>query len=108
MAVPEATPGPVRTCPTAKAPDVSDVTVKVVPEIDPAMRAGAAEPASDVELTVCETLTVYVPTPPTPVPNPVMTVPADTPVPVIFCPTTKVPDVTAETVRVVPEIEPVT
>jgi len=45
--------------------------------------------------------------PPEPVPNAVIVVPAVTPVPVIPTPTLMVPEATAETVSVVPEIEPV-
>jgi hypothetical protein len=60
-----------------------------------------------VEATVCDALTVYVPAPPVPVPKAVMIVPAVTPVPVICCPTTIVPDPTAVTVIVVPLIEAV-
>ena len=56
---------------------------------------------------------MYVPVPPVPVPSAVIYVArepgglADTPVPVINCPTARVPETTAVTVRVVPEIEPV-
>ena len=60
-----------------------------------------------VEATVCEGDTVYVPVPPFPVPNAVMTVPEVTPVPVSICPTTIVPLEIAVTVRVVVLMEPV-
>ncbi len=46
--------------------------------------------------------------PPVPVPKAVMVVPAVTPVPLRMSPTINVPEPTAETVRVVPEIAPVT
>ena len=57
--------------------------------------------------TVCDALTVYVPTPPVPVPSAVTVVPAVTPVPVIPVPTTIVPDVTAVTVITVVVIDAV-
>ena len=53
-------------------------------------------------------LTVYVPAPPEPVPNAVIIVPAVTPVPEITMPTPKTPEVTAVTVSVVVEMDPVT
>lgn len=62
----------------------------------------------DVEATVCEILTVYVPVPPVPVPNAVIIVPAVAPVPDIWEPTCRTPEVTAVTVSVVVEMEPVT
>jgi hypothetical protein len=52
--------------------------------------------------------TVYVPVPPVPVTNAVMTVPAITPAATTICPTARVPLVTPVTVIVVPEIEAVT
>ena len=58
--------------------------------------------------TVCEALTVYVPVPPVPVPKAVIVVPAVIPVPDSTTPIDKVPEVTALTVNVVPDIEPVT
>ena len=57
--------------------------------------------------TVCETLTVYVPVVPVPVPSAVIYVFAVTPDPAITLPTPSVPEATALTVSVVPEIAPV-
>ena len=66
------------------------------------------EPVRVRDERVCETLTMYVPVPPVPVPKAVIMVPDNTPVPVTNCPTARAPEVTALTVSVVPEIEPVT
>jgi len=59
-----------------------------------------------VDETVCERDTVYVPVPPLPPTNAVMVVPLVTPDPESAISTSSTPDVTAETVRVVPEIAP--
>ncbi len=56
----------------------------------------------------CDVEHVYVPVPPVPVANAVMSVFAVTLVPVILMPTARAPDVTAVTVSVVPDLEPVT
>ena len=64
-------------------------------------------PVMVVEATVWLALTVYVPTPPVPLIRPVMLVPPVTPVPLITEPIPMLPDVTAVTVKVVPDIEPV-
>lgn len=60
-----------------------------------------------VDAVVWEMLTVYVPTPPVPVPSAVMVVPATTPEPVTTSFTDTAPLVTALMVMVVPEIEAV-
>jgi hypothetical protein len=65
-------------------------------------------PVIVVEVTVCETDTVYVPVPPLPVTSAVIVVPPVTLVPEIVCPTRSLPDVTAVTVRVVVAMDPVT
>lgn len=56
--------------------------------------------------TVCDA-TMYVPVPPRPDPSAVTTVPAAMPVPDNSDPIPSCPEVTAEIVRVVPEMEPV-
>ena len=73
-------------------------------------KPGAHEsaPAMTALPVVCESETVYVPTPPLPVPSAVMAVPTATPVPESVMPTSSAPDVTADTVSVVLEMEPVT
>ena len=58
--------------------------------------------------TVCELLMVYVPAPPEPEPNDTIIVLAAIPVPWMVCPRYRVPDDTALTVNVVPEMLPVT
>ena len=58
--------------------------------------------------TVWLLLTLYVPTPPDPVPKDSMIVSSEMPEPVMVCPTTSVPEATTVTVKTVPEIEPVT
>ena len=90
-------------------PALTDVTVNVLPEMEAvnAGATGAAMDSKDVLATVCEELTVYVPTPPLPVPTAVTTVPAAIPGPTMGDPTASVPAATALTVSVVPEMEPV-
>jgi hypothetical protein len=56
--------------------------------------------------TVCRTLTVYAPAPPTPPANAVMVVPTATPAPKITCPTARIPVTAPSTVSVVPEMVP--
>ena len=70
--------------------------------------ASKGVPVMVVAPSVCESEHVYVPVPPVPVPNAVMSVFAVTLVPVILMPTASAPDVTAVTVSVVPDLEPVT
>ena len=59
-------------------------------------------------VTLCDGETVYVPVPPVPPTRAVMVVFGVTPAPDRTCPTATVPALTAETVRVVPAIVPVT
>ena len=66
-------------------------------------------PVNAVLAAVCEVLTVYVPMPPkVPAPKLRTTVPGVTPVPERVVPTKSRPEVTAVTVRFVPEMAPVT
>jgi hypothetical protein len=102
--VPGSTPGPETGVPTAIVPSVAALTERVLPEIDATMTGAAA--AIVVLATVCETLTVYVPAPPLPVPTAVTTVPAAMPGPTIEEPTERVPDATELTVSVLPDMEP--
>jgi hypothetical protein len=60
-----------------------------------------------VKTTFWGILTVYVPTPPRPVPKAVIVVPTTTPVPAMTDPTCKRPADIEVTVSVVAEIEPV-
>ena len=90
-------------------PDVTPDTVSVLPEME-AVNTGAdggEAAAREVLATFCEMLTVYVPTPPLPVPTAVTTVPAAMPGPTMGDPTDRAPDDTELTVSVVPEMEPV-
>jgi hypothetical protein len=88
-------------------PVATALTVKVVPEIVAVNLAPTAvEFKARLEL-VCETLMVYVPTPPEPLPKAVITVSAATPTPYKDCPIAIVPLDIEVTVKVVPEVEPV-
>ncbi len=81
-----------------------------------ALPAATQEPGAHVSApervvpaaTVCEGDTAYVPAPPVPEVKAVMTVPAATPGPESAIPTSRAPEVTAETVSVAVEILPVT
>jgi hypothetical protein len=86
--------------------DTAD-TVKVVPAIVAVTTAPTAVEFKDLLVTVCDTLMVYVPTPPDPLPNAVITVSAVIPTPYKDCPTAIVPLDIELTVRVVPDVEPV-
>ncbi len=108
--VPGIMPGPVMGMPTSMdVPAATDVTDRVLPEIEATMEGAAAGAAAvtAVVVTIWGTLTVYVPTPPLPVPTAVTTVPGAMLAPVMGAPTERVPEDTLITVRVVPEIEPV-
>jgi len=105
--VPATIPWPTMLEPTAREPDAIELTVSVLPEMEPDNCAEGAAAIAGVLATVCETLTVYVPAPPPPVPTAVTTVPAAMPGPTTGEPTAREPDVMELTVRVVPEIEPV-
>jgi hypothetical protein len=81
------------------------------PVAAPNVPAGHAKPALETAVlaAVCDGLTMYVPTPPVPVPSAVMVVvPAVSVAPVMTMPTARVPVGAAETVRVVSEMAPVT
>ena len=96
--------------PTAMVPDATEDTVIVLPEmaaLKTGGEGGAAAAVIVVAATLCGTLTVYVPAPPLPVPTAVTTVPAAMPGPTTGEPTERAPEVTELTVRVVPEMEPV-
>jgi len=100
MAMPGAA---VRAMPIAIAPVVTPVAVSVGVPITPVTAAAAH--VAPVIAADCETLTVYVPTPPVvSAPSAVMVVPVDAPVSV--CPTASKPLATAVTVSIVPEMEP--
>ncbi len=105
--VPAAIPGPTTGEPTASEPDVTELTERVLPEIEPIRVTTGGAAAIAVLATVCGTLTVYVPTPPLPVPTAVTTVPAAMPGPTIIEPTARVPDDTELTESVLPEMDPV-
>jgi hypothetical protein len=107
ITVPGAMPGPVMGMPTASEPALMLDTVSVDPDMEPTRLAADTEPSAPVEVTLCElgTDTVYVPTPPVPVPKPDTTVPAAMPGPLTGVPTAIVPEVTALTVIVVPAMD---
>lgn len=106
--VPAVTPVPVSTMPTTIAPDATADTERVVPVTDP-VKLGIVAPASALEPTICDTLTVHThgnvladeQAPAT------ITVFDATPVPESVAPTPKKPVVRTESVSVVPTIEPV-
>lgn len=80
------------------------------PVDEPNVPAGHATPglAMTALAAICDGLTVYVPTPPAPVPSAVIVVvPAVSVAPVMIMPTASVPDVAAVTVSVVPAMAPV-
>ena len=95
--------------PTDRVPDDTELTVSVVPEMEPVRDAAGLLPTTLVVATVCVVGvdTVYVPTPPDPLITPVTTVPGMTPGPVIGVPTAMVPALTDDTVSVLPEMEAV-
>jgi hypothetical protein len=92
--------------PTTSAPDVTELTVSVVPEMEPVRAAAGLVPTTLVLATVWEVgaATVYVPTPPVAETTPVTTVPGTMPGPVTGVPTVIVPEVTEDTVIVLPDI----
>jgi hypothetical protein len=107
--VPGMMPGPVMGVPTPMAvPDATADTVRVLPEMEATMAGATAGAAADtaVVATVCGMLTVYVPTPPEPLPTAVITVPGAMLGPVMGAPTASAPEETALTVSVEPEMEP--
>jgi len=109
MTVPATTPGPESTMPTSSAPEVTEVTVSVVPEMPPntigAVAAAMVVPAA----TVCDALTVTaqgkaLSTEQEP---PVTVVPAAVPAPESVMPTASVPDEMPVTESAVPAMPPV-
>jgi hypothetical protein len=98
--VPGSTPGPTTGEPTPSGgPPATDVTVSVVPEMEP---ENAVPEALAVEKggTFCTTPTVYAPAPPPLLPpptTPVTTVPGTMPEPVTGMPTASAPRVTLNT-----------
>ena len=109
MTVPATRPGPESTMPTSSAPEVTEVTVRVVPEMPPTT-IGAVAPAMVVPATtVCDVLTVTaqgkaLSTEQEP---PVTVVPAAMPAPESIMPTASVPDVMPVTESAVPAMPPV-
>ena len=97
MMVPAVTPVPESATPTVSKPEVMPVTVSVPP------------PLIGVLPTFCGApLTVYVPTPPAPVPSAMILVPAARDPPEMIMPTERAPEATDVTVSVAPATEPVT
>ncbi len=102
--VPCAMPGPTKGDPTDSTPACTELTVSVLPEIEPVKAAAGVMPARLEVGMLCGTATVYVPAPPVPVPSAVTTVPVGMPAPVTGMPTAIcVPAATELTVMVLPE-----
>jgi hypothetical protein len=99
--------GPVTGEPTERVPENTELTVRVDPAIEPTNDAAGLAPKMLAETTVCVegAATVYVPTPPLPVPSAVTTVPGVTPGAVTGMPTVMAPALMVETTIVVPEME---
>jgi hypothetical protein len=137
IVVPGCSPKPTSVSPTTRAPELTAVTVSVAVVqgvgaqvvINPLKDASLAKTADTgtavwivvivaVQGSTADVVSVslatafaifrlYVPTPPVPVPSEVMDVPAATPVPRIIWPSSRVPWLTAVTVRTVPAMDPV-
>jgi len=108
ITVPGVMYGPVIWEPTERVPEEMELTVRVDPEMEPVKAAEELAPTTAALSTVCVegAATVYVPTPPLPVPSAVTTVPGVTPGAVMGVPTAMVvPGDTDDTERVLPEIE---
>lgn len=105
--VPGEMPGPVMGAPTDRAPEVTLVTDRVVPEIEPTKEAAKGAPSTPAAgaLSMLGTDTVYVPTPPVPDPKPVTTVPGATPGALTGMPAAITPALTEATVIVGPAME---
>jgi hypothetical protein len=104
--VPAAMPGPTMGAPRESEPDCTELTVSVVPEMEPVTAAAGVMPTRLEGGTLCGTATVYVPAPPVPVPSADTTAPAGMPAPMMGMPTAmEVPAATDVTVMVLPEKE---